>query len=82
MVRFRNTCIIFTTSRKNQNEVRDVLTQNFNLIKKGWMNQYMMTDKGDDDGQADDQEYSEAERAVLEQRDSVEPLLDYSGNYS
>lgn len=44
------------------------------------MNQYMLTERGDDDGQADDQEYSEAERAVLEQRDSVEPLLDYSGH--
>ena len=52
MVRFQNTFVIFTTSKKNSQEIKDVLVQNFGL-NKYFMPAVDERTETEDDGEGD-----------------------------
>ena len=74
MVKFGNTMIIFNTSKKNQTEIKDLLVQNFSLLKRRMG--FLLKDKDVIMEQVESSDYESSPNPKgTEDRDTVEPLL-------
>jgi hypothetical protein len=82
MVRFGNSFVIFTTSKKNSNEIKDVLVKNFGLnlsVPKGNTIFANRREDQDDLTDEDDAEDNSGEKhPLIETRDSVPPLSQHN----
>ena len=77
MVRFGNSFVIFTTSKKNSNEIKDVLVKNFglNLSVPKDSSRYIQQDNQESEVTDEDEIGNSNEKnPLIETRDSVPPL--------
>jgi len=76
MVRFGNSFVIFTTSKKNSNEIKDVLVKNFGLNLSVPKDNSRYINKEDDLTDEDEIGNNSGEKnPLIETRDQVPPLL-------